>query len=440
MRPGRILFALAVLLAAAGCLGATNPSKPARSLPTEPVQVPADALVIENGRVITGTGAAPIPDGVVVVLDQQVIAVGRAADFAIPPSAQRVDARGGTILPGIFNAHVHTTSSPAARRVYFLLKGVTSVCDMGSQLKEMAKFAEDHRLGPASRGFRSGPIVTVPGGYPDNAWAGSLNYEIETPGEARAGVADLIERGADVIKIALEPGSVEDPWPMLNLEQVQAIVEEAHARGRLVRAHVGRSKGSDVLDIVLNGGVDIIDHVPIPVFSAREEYDIIMKSGSFEMTPADRDEMAQLAAHHVMMVPTLTAHTLWCRSAGLTQAQQEACYAFYEERVRTFHESGGIVALANDYGADGALERGIPLLEMKLLLASGLTPMEVIEASTRNAARVCGHGDELGTLEPGKLADVIIVDGNPLEDIEAMSRVLVVIKGGEVVVPAGLSQ
>ena len=77
---------------------------------------------------------------------------------------------------------------------------------------------------------------------------------------------------------------------------------------------------------------------------------------------------------------------------------------------------------------------------MKLLLASGLTPMEVIEASTRNAARVCGHGDELGTLEPGKLADAIIVDGNPLEDIEAMSRVLVVIKGGEVVVPAGSSQ
>jgi imidazolonepropionase-like amidohydrolase len=77
----------------------------------------------------------------------------------------------------------------------------------------------------------------------------------------------------------------------------------------------------------------------------------------------------------------------------------------------------------------------MPLREMQLLLASGLAPMDVIEASTRNAARVCGHGDELGTLEPGKLADVIIVDGDPLVNIEAMSQIMVVIKGGQIAYP-----
>jgi imidazolonepropionase-like amidohydrolase len=259
-----------------------------------------------------------------------------------------------------------------------------------------------------------------------------LNYEIATPDEARAAVADLIRRGADAIKITLEPGSAEEPWPMLDLPQVEAIVQEAHAHGKLVRAHVGRTNGTDVLDIVLKSGVDVIEHVPLPVFSAREAYDLIKDSGHYTMTLADKNELARLAAGRVTMVPTLTAHVLWCESPNLTARQKKGCYEFYEEPVGEFHALGGSVALANDYGADAAIAIGMPLREMQLLLAAGLTPMEVIEASTRNAARVCGHDDELGTLEPGKLADVIVVAGDPVVNIEAMSHVVAVVKGGQV--------
>jgi imidazolonepropionase-like amidohydrolase len=288
--------------------------------------VPADALVIENGTVVDGTGAAPIPGGIVVIQGERIAAVGPRAGFAIPTSAQIVDAKRGTILPGIINAHVHGTSSPAVRRVYFLLKGVTSVCDMGSPLRQMPQFAQDHTAGPAARGFKSGPIVTVQGGYPDIVWHADLNYEVATPDEARAAVADLIHRGADVIKIALEPGSEEDPWPMLDLQQVQAIVQEAHAHGKLVRAHVGRTNGTDVLDIVLKSGVDVIDHVPLPVFSAREAYDLIKDSGHYTMTSAYQDQLARLVAAHVIMVPTLTAHALWCEAPNLTTRQTQGCY------------------------------------------------------------------------------------------------------------------
>ena len=105
------------------------------------------------------------------------------------------------------------------------------------------------------------------------------------------------------------------------------------------------------------------------------------------------------------------------------------------EAVRRFHALGGVVALGNDYGANPDVELGMPLTEMRLLLAAGLTPMGVIEASTRNAAFVCGQGDELGTLEPGKLADIIVADGNPLTDLQVMGRVLAVIKGGKLVRP-----
>ncbi len=429
-----VFHALVVLLlAGTACNGPLpSPQSLATSPPPTPRPVPVDALVIENGTVIDGTGAAPISDGIVVIRADRIAAIGPRADFAIPTSVQVVDAMRGTILPGIINAHVHGTFTPAVRRVYFLLKGVTSVCDMGATLKQMPQFAQDHVMGPAARGFKSGPMVTVRGGYPDIVWHADLNYEVATPDEARAAVADLVGRGADVIKITLEPGGAEDPWPMLDLPQVQAIVQEAHAHGKLVRAHVGRTNGTDVLDIVLKSGIDVIDHVPLPVFSAREAYNLIKDSGHYTMTSADKDRLARLAAGYVIMVPTLAAHTLWCESPNLTARQKQGCYEFYQEPVSYFHALGGVVALANDYAADDTLEKGIPLREMQLLLASGLTPMEVIEASTRNSARVCGHGDELGTLEPGKLADVIVVAGEPLVNIETMSQVVVVVKGGQI--------
>jgi len=429
--------ATALLLALQACTGAPQPSMPPATLPAPMLQlVPADALVIENGTVIDGTGAAPIPDGMLVIQGERIMAVGHAADFAIPSTAQRVSAGGGTILPGIINAHVHGASSASVRLLYFLNEGVTSICEMGGTLRQMPYFALEHASGPAARGFKSGPMITVHGGYPDNVWAAGLNYEVATPDQARSAVADLVQRGADVIKITLEPGGAEDPWPMLNLQQVQAVVQEAHARGRLVRAHVGRINGTDVLDYVLNGGVDVIEHVPLPVFSALEEYGLIKDTGHHPLTQAYKDQLASLVARQVVMVPTLTAHTLWCEAPNLTPLQTQGCYAFYQEPVDYFVALGGTVALANDYGADDAIEKGMPLREMQLLLGAGLTPMQVIEAGTRIAARVCGHGDELGTLQPGRLADVIILDGDPLADLEAMQRVTVVIKGGQIVIPA----
>jgi imidazolonepropionase-like amidohydrolase len=430
MKPGLVAYMLvfALLLALVAC------AAPAPTAPTapSPQPVPVDALVIQNGRVIAATGEPPIPDGMVVIQGDRILAVGRAAQFSLPPQANVVDAKGGTIMPGIINAHVHSTSNSAVRRVYFLLKGVTAVCDLGSELDKMPEFEQDSSSGLSARGFRAGPIVTAPGGYPGVFWGFELNYEVANPGEAREAVADLVKRGADVIKIALEPGSVQDPWPMLTLEEVQVIVQEAHARGKLVRAHVGRTEGTRVLDIVLESGVDVIEHVPLPLFSIMDAYNLLQDRDRYTLTREQEAQLDRLAAQGVIMVPTLDYPMLWCESAKLTPGVKQACLDFYLEPVRRFHSMGGMVALGNDYGADPVIERGMPLREMQLLLAAGLTPMEVIQAGTRHAAYVCGHSDELGTLEPGKLADVIVVDGDPLVEMEAMGRVTVVIKGGQV--------
>ena len=109
-------------------------------------------------------------------------------------------------------------------------------------------------------------------------------------------------------------------------------------------------------------------------------------------------------------------------------------YPQHEAWLERMAEAGGVVGLGTDWNIGTGLEAGIPSGEMEMLLAAGLTPLEVIEAGTRHAATACGRGSELGTLEPGMLADVIVVDGDPLQDLQALSRVVLVVRNGEIVV------
>ncbi len=429
------LFLITLLLVACGSNAAPATAQPTATIAATdraPQNIPAHAVVISNGMVIAADGSDPIRGGVVVINQDRILAVGHATDFVIPHGVRVVDARGGTIMPGIVNAHVHGVADPTLRRLYFLDKGVTAICDMGSRLSEMATFKQHDRTKLSARGFRAGPIISAPGGYPGVYWGSAFGYEVANPAEAKAAVDDLANRHADVIKIALEPGGLAQPWPSLTLEDAAAIVQEAHARSLLVRAHVGRTAGTTVMQIVTESGLDVIDHVPILVFSAIDAYNLIKDQEHYTLDADYEARLKSLIDRRITMVPTLDAHTLWCESPRLTTQQRQACPEFYLQPVARFHALGGMVALGNDYGADSALANGMPLREMKLLLAAGLTPLEVIEAGTRNAAYVCGHGDELGTLQPGKLADVIVVNGNPLDDIEAMQHLIAVIINGQI--------
>jgi imidazolonepropionase-like amidohydrolase len=398
-------------------------------------RVPDDALVIRNGALIDGTGRAPIADGVVVLHGDSIVAVGEAADFEIPESATVLDAGGGSILPGIINSHTHATDNPTVRRG-FLTEGVTTVCNVGTSLAQLSGFDEASAPeGPAARGYWAGPIITVPGGYPGQVYGSQFNYEAATPEEARAAVADLLDRGASMIKIALAPGDPRDPWPILDLESVRAMVEEAHARGVLVRAHV--FEPYLVEDIVLPASVDVIDHSPFPILSPDEEASVLGSDDPgaqlFDVVAPEFERLlARVVEQGIVMVPTLDAHIGGLFKKPERTLVEQIVVDVHVEAVHRFHALGGMIAVGNDYGANPEVESGMPLTEMKLRMAGGLTPLEVIEAGTRHAAFVCGQGETLGTLEPGKLADVIIIDGDPLSDLDAMDRVRAVVKGGEV--------
>jgi imidazolonepropionase-like amidohydrolase len=391
---------------------------------------PAEILAIIHGTVIDGTGINPIPDGVVVIQDQRIAAVGPSGQVAVPAGAEIIDAAGGTIMPGIINAHAHNTQRPDTRR-RFLTQGVTTTCDLASSMADMAQFEQRHNANnqAAARGFYTGPMITAPGGYP-SSYGFQWDYQVASPNEAQAAVTDLVSQGANMIKIALEPWQPREPWPVLSVEQVRAIVETAHRFGVPVRAHVQQA---EMLDIALDAGVDAIEHVPLP-FLEGVKLKKMFKDETLSLAdyPQLEAQLSRMAGQGVILVPVLNATA--CATHYLpeleSEAQRRMCH-FQLEIVGRFQQMGGVVAVGNDYSNLG-VPAGMPLTEMKLLLEAGLSPLEVIQAGTQHAAQVCGHGDELGTLAPGKLADVIVVAGNPVVDLEALTRINLVILNGEV--------
>jgi imidazolonepropionase-like amidohydrolase len=266
---------------------------------------------------------------------------------------------------------------------------------------------------------------------------GNLNYEVATPDEARAAVVDLYTRGADVIKVYLQEENGGITYPMLSEDELVAIVEEAHALGLLVRAHVTYVS---LLDMAIQAGVDAIEHVPInstqseaPSLSESQmqaffESNDPLRSFFSGLYPQYEAQLESMVEAGIVMIPTLDVPFGDLYRAANPTREHEVTIDIILGIVRRFHELGGVVGL----GTDRDTEAGMPVGEMEMLLAAGLTPMEVIIAGTHHSAQVCGHGNELGTLEPGMLADVIVVDGNPLEDIQAMSEILLVIKNGEI--------
>ena len=186
-----------------------------------------------------------------------------------------------------------------------------------------------------------------------------------------------------------------------------------------------------LLDIALASGVDVIEHVPMPFYLEtnintieKNIHTMVDESGNFQIPPDFKNKLDHMVDQGIMLVPTLDALHDFRGSALLFKAVTGV--------VNYYHDSGGIIALGNDYGVLG-IAPGMPLREMEYLHTAGLSTMEVIEAATRHAAYVCGQSDRLGTLEEGMLADLLVVDGNPLDDLEVMDSILYVVKDGEIV-------
>jgi imidazolonepropionase-like amidohydrolase len=389
--------------------------------------LPDGAIVIRNGTVIDGTGTEPILNGLVAIKDGEIVAVGAETQFRIPQGAQVIDAQGGSILPGFIDVHTHILNYAGTRQAdlgRWLQAGVTTVRDLGSSYGQNPPLFSSLSITALKQRLReygnqvptvviAGPIMTAPGGHPVPKWGKSLALEVADVNEARQGAEQLLADGADVIKIAVESGPPQQPYPKLSLEQVKAITEIAHQKGTRVTAHVMRPEDAQ---IALDGGVDELAHM---ILWGKMPDALIQ----------------QMVSRNIWLVPTLVVEDEDSKasSLGLNDEEQKQ---FLELRLDNFHRylaAGGQVAMGSDYGNSG-IPDGMPLPELQRMVEFGMTPMQVIVAATSHAAQVCNLGKRLGTLETGKQADIIVVKGNPIKDIQAMKEVIIVIKNGEVVI------
>ena len=397
----RLSCILTILLSALTACGGVAAVTPPITLAPEPTDrlallpewcgagapgVPPIALV--GATLIDGTGADPLPDAALVIQDCRIAAAGPHAEVAIPGDAQVIELDGATILPGFVNAHVHDVYTQRNLRTW-AQAGITTVRDLGAPLG-YRYFETRDRLAtdPANARIVSvGPLVTVPEGYPIVP-NGFPSLAVTSAEDARQQIARLIDEGAEVIKMAFS-GSP----PTLSPEESAAIVQTAHERDIPVTAHATNPRE---LQRALDAGVDDVAHI----------------SGD----PVSDRTIRRMVSANVYWVPTL-----------------EALHGEGGDNLRRFVEAGGQVALGTDAGYLAGLEIGMPLDEIALMEEAGMTPMQVIVAATRNGAHVCRLERQLGTLEIGKLADVLVVDGDPLQDLETLANVRLVIHGGVII-------
>jgi len=410
--PGLLLLTLLI----SGCHSAQGGS----ATPAPDVLAVTNGALWDNGRLI--------PDGVLIIRAGRIEAAGTAAEIVIPAGALRIDAGGGTILPGLIDDHVHNAAEPEIRRK-FLEAGVTTVCDTGAGANQLRLYqAEKPAAELITRAYYAGPFISAPEGYPADTDA-SARLGVSTPDEARQAVQKLAGEGVSYIKVALDDGRGEEPLPVLSSDVLQVVVDEAHRLGLTVRAHVLDAK---YLDLALNAGVDAIEHLPAPDFS-RQVFELWMRSDhALTLPQAYLTQLQRLASSGLPLTPTLEVlERRTCNTTAQSQAERDACVRVYVESLRQFHQMGGVIAFGNDFGSAG-MSAGLPWREMELLQQAGLSNAEILTAATATAARVCGHGSEIGALQPGFLADVLIVNGNPLEDLTALQRVQTVILSGQV--------
>jgi imidazolonepropionase-like amidohydrolase len=411
--PGLLLLTLLL----SGC----QPALGGSATPVPEVLAVTNGALWQNGQLI--------PDGALVIQSGRITAAGAAAEIAIPDGAVQIDAGGGTILPGLIDAHVHNAAESEVRRK-FLEAGITTVCDTGAGAIQLRSYLADPPAAELiARAYYAGPFISAPDGYPADTDA-SARLGVSTPEEARQAVQKLAAEGVSYIKVALDDGRGEEPLPVLSSDVLKAVVSEAHRLGLTVRAHVLDVK---YLDLALDAGVDAIEHLPAPDFS-RQVFELWMRSDrALTLPQAYLAQLQRLAGSGLPLTPTLEVlERRTCNAIAQSQAERDACLRVYIESLHQFHLMGGVIALGNDFGSAG-MSAGLPWREMELLQQAGLSNAEILTAATATAARACGHGNEIGSLQPGYIADLLIVTGNPLDDLTALQHVQAVILAGQIV-------
>lgn len=398
--------------------------------------------VIRADRMITGNGTEISPAAIVINGDR-IVAAGKPNEINIPAQAEVIDLKGHTLLPGFIDAHTHLTSidsdggdlaalkeTPAHGAIYATINarktleaGFTTVREAGSlgYVDVAVRDAVNRGLIPGPRIHASGPALGTTGGHADvNGWSPFLDLPgtgaiVDGADDVRKQVRLNVKFGSDQIKIVATGGvlSVGDAVgaPQMTEEELTAAVSESNRLGKKVMAHAHAGAG---LLAAVKAGVASIDH------------------GSL----VDDEAAAEMKKRGTYLVPTLIILEEIVRDGDkkgypdYAVAKAKAIAAERRIRLRKAYQAGVLFALGTDATSDIHGRNGEEFKYMVEIL--GATPMEAITIGTRNGAQLLGIEKELGTLEGGKLADIVAVNGNPLANISLLANPDFVMKGGKV--------
>jgi imidazolonepropionase-like amidohydrolase len=425
-------------------------------------------LAITGGTLLDVRTGKQIQDAVILVEGSRISGVGPRISIDVPPTARIVDARGRWIVPGLFDMHVHGSSRADVPLELYLANGVTSVRDMGGNLTTLRLTREalerGERLGP--RLFLAGPILD--GAAPS---APAISIIADTSQRAVSAVNFLADQGVDAIKV----------YNSIAEEVLETIVRTAHARGLPVVGHVPRAITASA---AAQMGIDGIEHSAIRSRDLRD-WGLLTEAEAQRISTlnsvTERDALVwqhvdladervralidRLAASGITLDPTLSIDeydTLFLYSQEAEHPNNRFLpRSFVEETLGPEHDmfkvpeslkaaalaglrkraqfvgvcarAGVRIVAGTDGPGIGRLAPGFGLHhELSLLVRAGLTPLAAIRAATLDAAAALRQVDHLGSVETGKLADLVILDADPLHDIEHTRKIHAVVRGGRV--------
>jgi imidazolonepropionase-like amidohydrolase len=415
-------------------------------------------LALVGGMLLDGYEAGPIHRAAVLVDGERIVKVGPAAEMTIPPDYTIVDTSGRTMMPGMIDLHAHLiilghcnygtwfpwvakqgagmlTRVMETSAKQLLAAGVTSAVDLGAPLQESLGIRD--RIGkgeiPGPRMSMSGPWITRSVGGMTEQFSG---ISVTSPAQAAAETERLVKAGVDVIKA--HSGLTRDDY--------KAIAEAAHKGGIRVHAHVYAEE--DVRN-ALEMGIDVLTHAgsagTAPPYSPGLVAAIVNAGRPVVITAAHRSwiypdtaafpERLQDPFLKRSMAPEVYAEVQdslknWRALGYFARTDREM--VFRERGVKQFTEAGAVIGMGTDSGTPMNFHSEALWREAKVHVDMGMPPIKVISSLTRIGANILGKQRELGTIEPGKYADIIVVNGNPLFDITALAHVETVVKGGKV--------
>lgn len=401
----------------------------------------ANGIHLTRARLIDGTGAPPLEPATVVIEEARVTRIDASGE-STPPESSQVDLAGKTLMPGLVDAHVHVTAFDMPRAMkgqeaiahevkhHFIATGLRRMLRMGiTTVRDVGAFGDDllHARRAVRLGAIPGPRILVCGRIVAATSPGGRHFdgmyrEADGPDEMRKATREQFRRGADFIKIMTTGArscELENSSPaQMTRAEIATVVEEAHRMGYRVAAHC---EGLDGTRLAIEAGVDTIEH-GLELHRAPELLDELARSGR-------------------VLVPTLscffdvseTRAAQWPpRLVELAKRQREEAHRTVEAARR----AGVPLAMGFD-----SQPHGKSALELVRLCHAGLTPMEGIVAGTATGAMACGIAADVGRVAPGQVADLIVVDGDPLADSELLldeDRIWLVLQSGRPVAGTAL--